>query len=103
MLTNADARSLVAQALTTGRPMTIPCPNGDTVTAGRWTPAVGAGGYQALRWGRSRLADLCGREVACWARAADLAADVVEHCGRGNAARAARAILAAERKSTNTG
>lgn len=88
-MTTAQATALVAKALSTGKPLTVQCPNGDVLTAGRRHD----GWFCALRWGRSRWAEPCGREVASDPLAGFLAHAVVEHCGRGNAAAAARKVL----------
>ncbi len=97
-MTNKEAASLVTKALVAGHTLTIACPNGDTLTVGRKGHAVKEGAshwFHALRWGRSRFADPCGREVASDPAAMFIAASVVEHCGRGNAVQAARKVLAA--------
>lgn len=95
-LTNREAAALVAEALTAGHVLTVQCSNGDTLTIGRKGDAVQrgtSGWFHALRWGRSRFADPSGREVASDPMAMFIAGDVVEHCGRGNAAQAARKAL----------
>jgi hypothetical protein len=95
-LTNREAASLVTQALDAGHVLTVQCGNGDTLTVGRKPHAVQDGTshwFHALRWGRSRLADPCGREVASDPTAMFIAGDVVNHCGRGSAAQAARKAL----------
>lgn len=90
-MTNHQAAQLVAQALSEGHTLTVPCPNGDTLTVGRsgrnntW--------FEALRWGRSRWALPCGKHVAEDPQAFSLAHVVVEHTGRGAAAKAARTKL----------
>ncbi len=88
-LTNKTAADLVTEALKTGRPLTVECNNGDKVTCGR----APNGGFNALRWGRSRWAEPCGRELENTHRAQHVAFTVVQHCGRGNAAKAARKVL----------
>lgn len=92
-MTNKEAASLVAQALMQGLALTVACPNGDTLTAGRRSSAVGPSFFHALRWGRSRFADPSGREVARNTTPAFLAPEIVENCGRGNAALAARRAM----------
>lgn len=94
-LTNRAAAELVSKALETGHVLTIKCPNGDFLTAGRETKAVGPAWtrYHALRWGHSRWAHPSGREVSNDVMASFVAREIVEHCGRGNAAKAARKVL----------
>lgn len=94
-MTNIEAAKLVTQALTAGHILTVSCPNGDILTVGRKANATaqGLGWFHALRWGRSSFADPNGREVASDPMAMFIAGDVVEHCGRGNAARSARKAL----------
>jgi len=94
-MTNIEATKLVTEALNAGHVLTVPCPNGDNLTVGRKADAAaqGPGWFHALRWGRSRFADPGGREVASDPMAMFIAGDVIEHCGRGNAARSARKAL----------
>jgi hypothetical protein len=91
MTTKIEATKLVERALNEGHVLTIPCPNGDVLTVGR-ASGHPAHMFEAIRWGRSR-----------WALPSGLTVDrdisrllshvVVEHCGRGNAAKAARVKL----------
>lgn len=92
-ITDRWAAALVARALEAGHTLTVTCPNGETLTAGRKSAAVGPVWYHALRWGRSRWADPSGREVAEDPIPSFVAWSVVEHCGRGKAAQAARRLL----------
>ena len=94
-LTNAQAAALVSDALNAGHTLSIACPNGDTLTVGReHTATAQSAPFVALRWGRSRWAEPCGKPVAWDPMARFIAHDVVEHCGRGAAAKAAREALA---------
>lgn len=77
-LTNVEARQLVRTALNLVQSLTIPCPNGDTLTVSRG---------RAIRWGKSQFAAPSGKEYF-----GDAGYLAVEHCGRGAAAKVARAI-----------
>lgn len=81
-LTNLDAEKLLEAALSRGKTLTISCNNGDKVTVGKST-STGTG-FEALRWGKSRLALPSGKPIAWGPRPQDVSYAVVQHCGRGN-------------------
>jgi hypothetical protein len=79
-LTNIAAATLVNKAIADGSVLTVACPNGDVLTASL---------RKVIRWGHSRFALPNGREINVW----NVGMSVVQQCGRGAAAIAARKSL----------
>lgn len=88
---NKDAADMLTSALESGATLTVECNNGDTVTVGNH-PDLNSW-FGALRWGRSQWARPSGLVVVEDPHANPVAWEVVRHCGRGNVARAVRALL----------
>lgn len=83
-LTNESAAAIVAECINAGLVIRLNCPNGDTVTASK----VGV-----LRWGKSKFALPFGKQLCGEIEPNDIGMIIVQNCGRGIAAVAARKIL----------
>lgn len=80
-LTNTTAAALVLEAVLDGGALTVPCPNGDTLTVSA---------TKVTRWGNSQWALPCGLELIFVGNPGFAA---VEQAGRGACARAARKAM----------
>ena len=78
MTTNAVAIDLVNKALEIVKVLTIPCPNGDTLTVSR---------DKMIRWGKSRFASPSGKDLIMTGY------NVIRQCGRGNVLKVCRKAL----------
>lgn len=85
MTTNLQASSLVEAVINVQGVITVPCLNGDVITASD---------CKILRWGKSRFAEPSGKIIHDGhAAPGTIGLLVVENCGRGNAAKAAKKYL----------
>ncbi len=79
-ITNIAASALVLEAINDGSILTIPCPNGDTLTVSL---------TKVIRWGNSKWALPSGKEIGFFSPGHA----AVDQAGRGACARAARKAM----------